>query len=110
MKQLPKRFREFRKDFPAVAEAYEYLGQSIHSNGPLRERERALVKFAISIGARLEGAAHAHVRKAAAIGIDREDLRQIALLAIPTIGFPSAMAAMSWIDDELPPKRKKAKR
>ncbi len=26
-------------------------------------------------------------------------LRQVALLAIPTLGFPAAMRALSWIED-----------
>jgi hypothetical protein len=28
-------------------------------------------------------------------------MRQVVLLAIPTIGFPAAMAAMSWVEDLL---------
>jgi hypothetical protein len=31
----------------------------------------------------------------------------VALLAIPTIGFPSAMAVMSWINDILDSKKGK---
>jgi 4-carboxymuconolactone decarboxylase len=105
---LPSRFVRFTADHPDVAFAYEKLGTAVHGSGPLSHRERLLVKFALSVGARLEGGAHAQVRKALEFGITGDELRHIALLAIPTIGFPPSMAAMSWIDDidTRKPKRK----
>jgi len=42
---------------------------------------------------------HSHVRKALDAGIKTDELRHVALLSLTTIGFPSMMAAMSWIDD-----------
>ncbi len=109
MSKLPKRFLDFTANYPKVAKAYEELGNAVHRSGPLSEKERALVKFAISVGARLEGGAHAHARKALAAGVTEEELYHVALLSMQTIGFPSAMAAMSWIDDvvEGRPKKKK---
>lgn len=99
MADLPKRFVEFTEKYPEVAKAYENLGTAIHKSGPLDEKTRALVKVAISIAAGLEGGAHSHVRKALAAGVKKEELYHVALLAIQTIGFPGAMAGMSWIDD-----------
>jgi len=104
---IPKRFLDFTASYPGVADAYELLGKKIHSAGPLSNKERALVKFAISIGARLEGGAHSHARKALATGISKDELYHVALLAMQTIGFPSSMAAMSWIDDVVKGKKKK---
>lgn len=101
MADLPKRFVEFTKKFPEVAKAYENLGTAVHRGGPLDEKTRALIKVAISIAAGLEGGAHSHVRKALAAGVKEEELHHVALLAIQTIGFPRAMAGMSWIDDVL---------
>lgn len=97
----PKRFQKFTKDYPSVAKSYEALGDAVHRSGPLDEKTRALIKLGISTGARLEGAAHSHVRKALAIGATPDELRHVVLLALPTIGLPSMMAAMSWIDDIL---------
>jgi 4-carboxymuconolactone decarboxylase len=51
MKQLPKRFKKFKKDFPNVAKAYEELGTTVHKSGPLNKKTRVLVKLAISTGA-----------------------------------------------------------
>ncbi|MBI2419044.1 MAG: carboxymuconolactone decarboxylase family protein [Ignavibacteriales bacterium] len=99
MSQIPKKYRKFTEDYPEVAKAYEELGSSVHSSGPLDEKTRALIKLAISTGARFEGAVHSHTRKAVKSGCTKEELRQVALLALPTIGLPSMMAALSWIDD-----------
>ena len=49
----------------------------------------------------LEGAVHSHTRKAIELEISKEEIRQTVLLALPTIGLPSTMAAMSWVDDIL---------
>jgi alkylhydroperoxidase/carboxymuconolactone decarboxylase family protein YurZ len=98
---LPKRFKKFTEDYPAVAAAYEQLGTAVHKSGPLDEKTRALIKLAISTGARLEGAVHSHARKAAAAGCSKEEMRQTVLLSLPTIGLPSMMAALSWLDDIL---------
>jgi len=109
MARIPKRFRKFTKDYPDVARAYEALGDEVHAAGPLDERTRALVKLGISIGARLEGAVHSHVRKAIGVGATPDELRHVALLSLPTIGLPSMMAALSWVDDVLAvPKSKKS--
>ncbi len=96
---IPKRFKKFRADFPEVAESYEKLGNAVHSAGPLDEKTRALVKLGISAGARLEGGFHSHVRKALDVGVTKEEMVHAVLLALPTIGLPSMMAALTWIDD-----------
>lgn len=96
---IPKRFQEFTKDYPDVAQAYESLGDAVHSAGPLDPKTRALIKLSISIGARLEGAVHSHVRKALNAGVKPDEIHHAALLSLPTIGLPSMMAALSWIDD-----------
>lgn len=99
MSELPKRYKKFMDTFPDVGEAYKKLGDAVHQAGPLDEKSRALIKLAISTGARLEGAVHAHARKALDAGCTEDEVRQVALLSLPTIGFPSMMAALSWIDD-----------
>ena len=99
MPDIPMRYQNFTQEFPEVAKHYEELGSAVHSAGPLDDKTRALIKLAISTGARLEGAVHSHTRKAIKSGAINEELRQVALLSLPTIGLPSMMAALSWIDD-----------
>ncbi|MEJ2195808.1 MAG: carboxymuconolactone decarboxylase family protein [Ignavibacteriaceae bacterium] len=99
MTDIPKRYQDFTKNYPEVAKYYEKLGDAVHTAGPLDDKTRALIKLAISTGARLEGAVHSHTRKAIKSGATNEELRQVALLSLPTIGLPSMMAALSWVND-----------
>lgn len=97
----PEPYREFVRRYPDVGAAYERLGEAVRAAGPLSAREIAIVKLAVSVGARMEGSTHAHTRKARASGVEDEALEQVALLACPTIGFPNMMATLSWIRDVL---------
>jgi AhpD family alkylhydroperoxidase len=99
MYDLPKKFRDFMEDHPAIAAAYEALGTAVHADGPLNEKTRALIKLGISAGAGLEGALHSHTRKAIEAGATKEEMRHAIILALPTIGLPSTMAALSWLED-----------
>ncbi len=99
MSDIPKRFKDFMEAHPAIAAAYESLGTAVHSDGPLDEKTRSLIKLGISTGAGLEGAVHSHARKALEAGATKEEMQHAVILAIPTIGFPSAMAALSWLED-----------
>jgi len=85
--------------FPDIWDAYTALGKSCAEAGPLGADTRRLVKLALAIGAGSEGAVHSHARQALAEGESVESLRQVATLAITTLGFPAAVAALSWIAD-----------
>lgn len=98
---IPKSYKQMHAKHPEYMRAYEAFGEEARHAGPLSDREVALVKLAISVGAGLEGAAHSHCRKALAAGCDPADLRHLALLSAPTIGFPTMMRARSWIEDVL---------
>ncbi len=100
-KDIPQPFQDFTRDFPAVARAYEALGSASHDAGPLDDRTRRLVKLAIAVGGRLEGAVRAQARLAQQAGISRAELDHVALLAITTAGLPSAVSARTWIRDEI---------
>ena len=96
---IPKRYKKFTEDYPETAKSYEELGNAVHKAGPLDEKIRALIKVAVSTGARLEGALHSHVRKALKSGVSPEEINHAIILSLPTIGLPSMMAALSWADD-----------
>ncbi len=103
--KIPERYLRFMEKYSEIGRAYKDLGKAVHSAGPLDEKTRALIKVGISGGAMLEGAFHSHVRKAVKAGASEEEIRHVALLSLPTIGFPSMMALMSWIDDIYYPKK-----
>jgi len=98
---LPRSISEFEDKHPAVWQAFAKLGEACHETGPLDERARRLVKLAMAVGLRHEGAVHSATRNALQSGVTREEIEHVAILAITTVGWPSAFAAMTWIGEEI---------
>lgn len=96
---LPPIAEHMSKEHPAIWEAYNNLGRAAAEAGPLDAKTERLVKLALAAGAGLQGAVHSHVRRGLAAGLSPDELRHVALLAITTVGWPSAMAVLSWIED-----------
>jgi alkylhydroperoxidase/carboxymuconolactone decarboxylase family protein YurZ len=101
MPKPPKFYEQFVKKYPRVAAKYEELGDAVHGLGPLNDRDRALIKLAISGSHLYSSAFKAHVRKALASGISREEIEHVVLLFLPTVGFPTMMAAMGILEEQL---------
>jgi len=99
--RLPTVYTRFRRDYPAVAAALDGLGEAADGAGPLDERTARLVKLGLAIGAASPGAVRSNVRKAAAAGATPDEIRQVAVLAMTTCGFPAGIAGMGWIDEVL---------
>ena len=97
--KMPGAAGDLAEEFPDVWNAYQMLGRAAAGCGPLSDRERRLVKLALSIGAGSEGAVHSHTRRAKAEGLEKEALLQVAMLAIGPLGLPRAVAAKTWIED-----------
>ncbi|MDO8580510.1 MAG: carboxymuconolactone decarboxylase family protein [Candidatus Omnitrophota bacterium] len=100
MPKPPKLYETFNKRYPKLKEAYELIAEA-GKQGPLDERTTRLVKLGIVMGAMREGAVHANVRKALALGISREEIEQVVCLAARTLGLPSTVAVFSWIQETI---------
>ena len=101
MTELPEPFQKLRKDHPGVHQAYEALASAAHEAGPLDERTRRLVKLAVSIGARLEGAVRSHSWQARDAGVTAGEMDHVVLLSLTTIGLPPTVAARTWVASAL---------
>jgi len=97
----PEPYLKFKELFPAAGEAYENLGHACHHAGPLDPQSRELVKLGIAIGAGLQSATYAHVRHALEAGVPPEGIRHAAVLAATTIGFPTMMRSLQWVNEAL---------
>lgn len=97
--KLPKRFVQFKADYPEVFKAYDSLGNATQEAGPLDTKTRALVKLSLAIGSGMEGGVHSHTRRALEAGVTADEIRHAVLLGTTTLGFPTMMKAMSWVDD-----------
>ena len=98
---LPKPYTSFRDAYPEVAAALDALGGAVDGAGPLDDRTERLVKLAIAVGGMAEGAVKSNVRKALEAGATPAEVKQVGLSAITTCGFPTAVAALGWIDEVL---------
>ncbi|MGH7829266.1 MAG: carboxymuconolactone decarboxylase family protein [Candidatus Binatia bacterium] len=98
---LPRSYEAFKRGHSRIWQAYDRLGGMLHEAGPLDEKSRELVKLGISIGGKLEGAVHSHTARALKAGATADEIRHVVLLALTTVGFPSMMAALTWVEDVL---------
>ncbi len=99
MTYLPTIYKEFQRQFPEIARAYDDLAQKCHDWGPLDAKTRRLVKLGTAIGLISEGAVRSHARRALEEGATTDELRHTVLLALTTAGFPTMIAAMKWVDE-----------
>jgi len=82
-----------------VIAAVEKLGEETRNAGPIKEKDAELIQLAAALAIRSEGAAHSHVRRALEAGATEEELYHTVILLTNTIGFPTVMAGISWIND-----------
>ncbi len=99
--KLPDIIEGIRADNPDVWSAYTALEEKAAAAGPLDMKTQRLVKLALALGAREEGAVHSHTRRALKQGLTRAELLHVAYLGITTLGWPHATAGRSWILDIL---------
>ncbi len=101
MTKLPRPYEWFKENYPEIWQAYDKLAALSHGAGPLSAKQRELVKLAMAIGARREGAVHSHTRRALEQGASKEEIFHLVLMGLTTLGFPSTIAALTWVKDEL---------
>ncbi|MEN8374172.1 MAG: carboxymuconolactone decarboxylase family protein [Gemmatimonadota bacterium] len=98
---LPPFFQKLRGRYPDVFDRHEALAGACHAAGPLDRKSRHLAKLGVAIGARYRGAVQSQVRQSLQAGATSEEIEQVALLAATTVGFPSSVAALKWIEEVL---------
>lgn len=98
---LPSIYEQFREEYPEVADALDALGEATQGAGPLDIRTQRLVTLGIAVGALAQGSVRSNVRRGLDAGLSPEELKHVALLAISTAGFPTAIAGLQWITETL---------
>ncbi len=105
-KSKPSFYRKVSKQFPEVISAVESLGTTLRTVGPLDKKTSQLIQLAAAAAVQSEGSVCSHTRRALQAGASPEEISHTLLLLISTIGFPQAMAAMSWSQEVLEKKSK----
>ena len=63
------------------------------------------MKLAVAVGSQRQGAVHSHTKRAlaaaGALWAAPEQLIQVGILAVTTIGWPGAFAAICWIKETI---------
>ena len=98
--KAPSTFKQFITKFPQLGELHEQIAQSVETAGPLDAKTLELIKIGISIGAGLESATRAHVRKAMSHGATKSEIEQAILLTYNTCGWPRMVAAWQWAQQQ----------
>lgn len=101
MSEMPKFYQKLQEDYKEVMQAVDQLGKAVQNAGPLDDRVVQLVKLAAAATQKSEGAVHSHARRAMEAGATPDEVRHALILLIPTIGYPNAAAALSWVQDLL---------
>lgn len=99
--KLPGTFKKFIGRFPALGEAHEQVAAAAESAGPLDKKTCLLIKVGICIGAGLESAVKANVRKAMQAGATETEIDQAILQAYNSVGFPRTVAAWAWAQEQM---------
>ncbi len=97
----PKIYQYFSENYPEIFEDFKQLGKKCRQSGPLSPKVQNLVNLGIAIGVSSRGAVMSQTRKALETGATREEIMHTLVLSLTTIGFPSMIAAMGWINEVL---------
>lgn len=100
---LPPIVESIAREHSEVWDAYGRLSEATESAGPLDARTIRLVKLALSIGAERQGSVHSHTRRGLKLGLSPAELRHVALLAIPSLGWSAGVTGLSWINEIVEP-------
>ncbi len=76
-------------------------GADAAPNAPLNQKERALFRLAMAIGARLEPEVRAYTRNALAAGWTEEELRYAARVATNTLASAEMLTTAMWVEETL---------
>jgi 4-carboxymuconolactone decarboxylase len=98
---LPKHFIKIMERYPEIIKSLKQLRDATRTAGPIDKRTAHLIQLGASATQWSEGGVHSHVKRALEAGATAEEIRHALVLLIPTIGYPTVAAALSWADDIL---------
>jgi len=100
-KDRPKHYERLRAEHPDFMNAVEALGQAAAAAGPLDEKTVRLIQLGAATAMRSEGSVTSHAKRALASGATAAEVRHAIMAVTSTTGFPTAAAALSWVEKQL---------
>ena len=102
MGKKEENFAYFKENHREIYDAYEEFGKVLHTaGGPLEEKQRWLIKVAVSAAGGHELALKTHIVKALNTGCTPEEIEHAILLTATTAGFPTMMTALMSFREKL---------
>lgn len=101
MSKLPKPYRRFSEQYTEIYQVYESLGETIAKVSCLDQKTRELIKLGMAAASKSESAVHSHTHRALEAGASPQEIEHALLLGITTLGFPAAMAALTWAKEAI---------
>lgn len=99
--KIASHYEMVKKYHPEYLKAVEGLGETAKKAGPIDKKSAELIQIAASIAIKSEGATHSHTKRALEAGASAEEIRHCVMLLTNTLGFPTVMAGLSWVNDIL---------
>lgn len=96
-----KQYHKIKERHPNLLAAVEALGQAASGDGPLDAKSAHLIQLAAAAAMRAEGAVYSHTKRALDAGASPAELHHAITVLTSTVGFPTMVAALSWVDDIL---------
>lgn len=100
-KDIPAHYQKTKVLHPEYISAVESFSESLKGVGPLDESLAQFLQLAASVAIKSEGATHSHTRQLLELGFSPEEIQHAVILLSHTIGFPAAMAGLTWVNDVL---------
>jgi alkylhydroperoxidase/carboxymuconolactone decarboxylase family protein YurZ len=103
MKNRERRsFRERRSGIdrrrrPEINEGLTNLRQKCEEGTNLDVKTAILIKLAVAVSAGLENTVKAHAVKALKLGVAEDQIEEIILINLASIGYAKAVAALNWV-------------
>lgn len=105
MIDFPTVEKSFEEKYPEIFQTHRDMAQKCHEAGPLDDKTRRLIKLGAACGASIKGAVKSHARRARQLGISEDAIRHAIILTATTIGFPSMISALRWVEEALEEQR-----
>ena len=104
---IPSHYLKVKKSYKDYIEAVENLGETARKSGPIDNKTSHLIQLAAAVAIGSEGSTHSHTRQALEAGATAKEIQHTVILLTSTIGFPTIMAGLSWVNDILNSDKKK---
>lgn len=99
MSKIPSHYLKVKENHPEYIKAVEALGEAAKNAGPIDKKTAHLIQLGAAVTNRSEGSVHSHTRQLLGMGVGPDEIRHSVILLTNTIGFPNAMAGLTWVND-----------